>query len=162
MKYLTGNFLGVLCLTGMTVTTGLVPDATADTIYKSVDAQGNVTFSNMPPPAGVESQQVELPPGPTPAQQQQSIEEEQNLETQSDAIPEEDSAPVQEQEGQVVQPVTEYPQDTADTEDPVYVDDGYVGEPDRDRDERVRDGVDDRREVAPLPAETPRPAGRVR
>jgi hypothetical protein len=158
MKYLTGNFLGVLCLTGMTVTTGLVPDATADTIYKSVDAQGNVTFSNMPPPAGVESQQVELPPGPTPAQQQQSIEEEQNLETQSDAIPEEQTAPEQEQE----EPVTEYQQDTVDTEEPVYVDEGDVGDPERDRDERVRDGVDDAREVAPLPAEIHPPAGRVR
>jgi hypothetical protein len=158
MKYLTGNFLGVLCLTGMTVTTGLVPDATADTIYKSVDAEGNVTFSNMPPPAGVESQQVELPPDPTPAQQQQSIEEEQNLETQSDAIPEEDAAPEQEQE----EPVTEYQQDTVDTEEPVYVDEGDVGDPERDRNERVRDGVDDTRDVAPLPAEIHPPAGRVR
>jgi hypothetical protein len=162
MKYLTGNFLGVLCLTCMTMTTGLLPGvAAADTIYKSVDAEGNVTFSNTPP-AGVEAQQINLQPGPTPAQQQQSIEEEQNLETQSNAIPEEDSAPEQEQEEPVVQPDTEYQQDAGDNEDPVYVDDGYAGDPDRDRDERVRDGVDDVREVVPLPAEAGHAAGRAR
>jgi len=38
----------------------------ADDIYRSVDAQGNVTYSDEPPPGGQESQRVELPPGPSP------------------------------------------------------------------------------------------------
>lgn len=159
MTHQMKNFRVLPCLTAMTLTTSLlcIP-VMAEMIYKSVDAEGNVTFSSTPP-AGVEAQQIELQPGPTHAEQQQSLEAEQNLEAQSNEIPEEQAAPEQEQEP-VVQPDTEYQQDAGDNEDPVYVDDGYVG--DGDRDERVRDGVDDVREVQPLPAETHRPAGRVR
>jgi len=157
-------------LTAITLSTTLlcIP-ALAETIYKSIDAEGNVTFSSTPP-AGVDAQQIELQAGPTPAQQQQSTEEEQNLETQSNEMyqetVEESPAEAQEQpEEQPVsedQPVGEDQQDSGDDVDPVYVGDGYVGDPERDRDERVRDGVDDVREVTPLPAEGRRPAGRVR
>ncbi|MGB7934444.1 MAG: DUF4124 domain-containing protein [Gammaproteobacteria bacterium] len=152
------------CLTAITLTTCLLcMPAMAETIYKSVDAEGNVTFSSTPP-TGVEAQQIEMQPGPTPAQQQQSLEVEQNLETQSNEMYQEteDSA-AETQEEPAVQPDTEYQQDAgdaADNEDPVYVDDSYVDEPDRD--ERVRDGVDDVQEITPLPAEAHRPAGRVR
>jgi len=163
MKYLTGNFLGVLCLTCMTMTTGLLPGvAAADTIYKSVDAEGNVTFSSTPP-TGVESQQIELQPGPSPAAQQQSLEAEQNLEEQSNELYQEVTPPPQEQEEPAVQQDTEYQQhsgDAADEDNPVYVGDGYVGDPDRN--ERVRDGVDDVRDVAPRPAEAGHAAGHVR
>jgi len=150
----------IVLATGLTCAT-----AWADTIYKSVDAEGNVTFSNTPPPPGVEAQQIELSPGPTPAQQQQSIQAEQNLEAQSDTIPEEDSGDTSaEQEDEpVVEPTTEYQEESVDSEDndqPVVVDDGYVD--DTDRNERLQDGVDDVKEVAPLPAEIHRPAGRVR
>jgi len=68
--------------------------------------------------------------------------------------------PEQEQEEPAVQSDTEYQQDAGDNEDPVYADDGYVD--DVDRDERVRDGVDDVKEIEPLPAEIHHPAGRVR
>jgi hypothetical protein len=150
-------------LTAITLSTSLLClPALAETIYKSIDAEGNVTFSSTPP-AGVEAQQIELQPGPTPAQQQQSLEAEQNLEAQSNEIPEEQPASEQEQEEPAVQQDTEYQQDSgdaADEDNPVYVGDGYVGDPDRN--ERVRDGVDDVREVTPLPAEGRRPAGRVR
>ena len=82
------NFRKLLCLTASTLISILLcGTAAAETIYKTVDAQGNVSFSNTPPPEGVEAQQIELQPGPTPAQQQQSIETEQNLETQSNEIP---------------------------------------------------------------------------
>ncbi|MGD2056391.1 MAG: DUF4124 domain-containing protein, partial [Gammaproteobacteria bacterium] len=134
--------------------------AMAETVYKSIDAEGNVTFSSTPP-AGAEAQQIELQSGPTPAQQQQSLEAEQKLEAQSNEIPEDQSMPEQEQEEEpVVQPDTEYQQDAVDNEDPVYADDGYAD--DVDRNERVRNGVDDVREIEPLPAEMHRPAGRVR
>jgi Domain of unknown function (DUF4124) len=163
MTYQKKNVRTLPCLTAMTLTiTLLCIPAVAETVYKSVDAEGNVTFSNTPPPAGVDVQQIELQPGPTPAAQQQSIEEEQNLEAQSNAIPEEESAPEQEQEQEepAVQQDTEYQQDAGENEEPVYAGDGYVDDPDRD--ERVRDGVDDVREITPLPAEMHRPAGRVR
>jgi len=164
MSFQTRNFRVLPYLTAITLTTTLLcATAAAETIYKSVDAQGNVTFSNMPPPAGVEAQQIELQPGPTPAEQQQSLEAEQNLEAQGNAIPEEESAPEEDQEEPAVEPTTEYQQesnDPGDDEEPVVVDEGYVGDPDRD--ERLRDGVDDVREVTPLPAEVHRPAGRVR
>jgi len=157
------NFRVLPCLTAITLATSLlcIP-ALAETIYKSVDAEGNVTFSSTPP-AGVEAQQIELQPGPTPAQQQQSIQAEQNLEAQSNEIPEEQPAPEQEQEEPVVQPDTEYQQDSGDAaeeDNPVYVGDGYVGDPNRN--ERVRDGVDDVRDVAPRPAEAAHAAGRAR
>jgi len=154
-------------LTAITLGTSLlcIP-ALAETIYKSIDAEGNVTFSSTPP-AGVEAQQIELQAGPTPAQQQQSTEEEQNLETQSNEMYQEtvEENPAEAQEQPEEQPVSEDQQESgdADVEDnPVYVGDDYVGDPERDRDERVRDGVDDVRDVAPRPAEAGRAAGRAR
>jgi hypothetical protein len=149
-------------LTAITLSTTLlcIP-ALAETIYKSIDAEGNVTFSSTPP-AGVDAQQIELQAGPTPAQQQQSTEEEQNLETQSNEMYQEtvEENPAEAQEQPEEQPVSEDLQDSGDDADPVYVGDGYVDDPERN--ERVRDGVDDVREVTPLPAEVRRPAGRVR
>jgi hypothetical protein len=68
--------------------------------------------------------------------------------------------PAEAQEQPEEQPVSEDLQDSGDDADPVYVGDGYVDDPERN--ERVRDGVDDVREVTPLPAEVRRPAGRVR
>jgi hypothetical protein len=157
------NFRVLPCLTAITLSTTLlcIP-AMAETIYKSVDAQGNVTFSNTPPPAGVQAQQIELQPGPTPAQRQQSLEAEQNLEEQSNELYQEtvQESPPEAQEEPVVEPDTAYQQDSGDNENPVYADDGYVD--DVDRDERVRDGVDDVKEIEPLPAEIHRPAGRAR
>jgi len=159
MTYQKKNFHSLPCLTAITLTTSLlcIP-VMAETIYKSVDAEGNVTFSSTPP-AGVEAQQIELQPAPTQAEEQQSIEEMKNLEEQSNALDQEVTPPPQEQEETAVQPDPEYQQDAGD-EDPVYVGDGYVGDPDRN--ERVRDGVDDVREITPLPAEIHHPAGRVR
>jgi hypothetical protein len=157
------NFHVLPRLTAITLATSLlcVP-ALAETIYKSIDAEGNVTFSSTPP-AGVEAQQIELQPGPSPAAQQQSLEAEQNLEQQSNELYQEVTPPPQEQEEPAVQQDTEYQQDSgdaADEDNPVYVGDGYVGDPDRN--ERVRDGVDDVRDVAPRPVEAGHAAGRAR
>jgi hypothetical protein len=162
MTCLRKNFRKLLCLTAIALSAGpLLDTAVAETIYKSVDAEGNVTFSNTPPAEGVEAQTIELQPGPTPAQQQQSIEEEQNLETQSNEIPVEN--PPSEQEPPVVQPTTEYQQDSNDSdnnEDPVVVDEGYVG--DRYQDERLREGDNEGMEGRPGPSEAPHPAARFR
>ena len=166
MTYQKKNFTTLPCLTAITLVSCLlcIPSV-AETIYKSVDAEGNVTFSNTPPPTGVEAQQIQLQPGPTPAAQQQSLEAEQNLEEQSNELYQEVTPPPQEEEEPAEQQDTEYQQGSSDVDDednPVYVGDGYVGDPERDRDERVRDGVDDVRDVAPRPAEAGHAAGRAR
>jgi hypothetical protein len=167
MKYQTGNVRGKLCLTCLALTTALLLDsAAADTIYKTVDAQGNVTFSNTPPPAGTSAQQIDLPPGPTPSQLQESQQQEQNLENMADDMESGENSDEQpSQEEQPVESTTEYQQDSgdaADDQDPVVVDDGYVG--DRTRDEVARDRVDDRNEVTPGPAPVgvAHPEGRYR
>lgn len=49
-----------------------------DEIYRSVDAEGNVTYSDTPPAGGSESEVVELPPGPSPDAIKESTE--RNLE----------------------------------------------------------------------------------
>jgi hypothetical protein len=159
MNYRMRHIRALPCLTAIALSTSLLSVAAmAETIYKSVDAEGNVTFSSTPP-AGVEAQQIELQPAPTQAEEQQSIEEMKNLEEESNALDQEVTPPPQEQEETAVQPDPEYQQDAGD-EDPVYVGDGYVGDPDRN--ERVRDGVDDVRDVVPRPAEAGHAAGRAR
>jgi hypothetical protein len=45
----------------------LAGTATADQIYRSVDADGNVTFSNQPPPNAVTVDEVNLQPVPSDA-----------------------------------------------------------------------------------------------
>ena len=152
MKYLTGNIRGMLCLTCLVLTTGLLLErATAETIYKTVDAKGNITFSNTPPPEGTNAQQIELPAGPTPAQVQESQQEEQNLENTANDMDSGENAgePRPQEDEQPVEPTMEYQQGAGDDQDSVVVDDGYVG--DRTRNEMERDRVDDRNEVTPGP-----------
>ncbi len=55
----------------------------AQPLYKSVNEQGEVTFSDSPPPSAVEVQEVQLQPGPSAAQQQESIERAQRIESQA-------------------------------------------------------------------------------
>jgi hypothetical protein len=165
MNTLTRNIRLMLSLFGLTLIVCLLPaTAAADTVYKSVDAQGNVTFSNIPPPPGSNAQQIELPSGPTPAEEQQSQQQEQSLENMTNQLGNGDNSGEQQpQAAQPVQPTTEYEQgsgDAGDDQDPAVVEEGYVG--DRTRNERVRDGVDDVREVAPGPADVPHPAARGR
>jgi hypothetical protein len=52
----------------------LAGTAAAEQIYKSVDAEGNVTFSNEPPAGAVNVDQVKLQPGPSDAAQQAARE----------------------------------------------------------------------------------------
>ena len=152
-------------LAAITLATSLLcAPALAETIYKSVDAEGNVSFSSTPP-AGVESQEIELQSGPTPAQQQQSVEAAQQLEQQSDELyqetVEDSSADAQEEPDVQYDPEDQQESgDAGDDGDPVYVGGDDMDE--RTRDERVRDGVDDVREVVPRPVEAGHAAGRAR
>ena len=151
------HFRALLCLTTVTLATSLFPCVVgAETIYKSVDAQGNVTLSDTPPAQGADAQQIGIQPGPTPAQQQESIEAEQNLEKLSNEIPY--GTPAAGQSGPDVQPTTFNQQGSGDDGDPAYVDGGYVG--DGYRDERLREGVNREIEDRSVPAYAPRGRGR--
>lgn len=48
--------------------------AAAEQIYRSVDAEGNVTFSSEPPAGAVDVNEVSLQPGPSAAEQQAAQE----------------------------------------------------------------------------------------
>jgi hypothetical protein len=56
--------------------------AMAQEIYKSVDAQGRVTFSSSPPPGvpGELVQKVKIPPGPTEEQRQEAAQRAKEIE----------------------------------------------------------------------------------
>lgn len=163
MTTLTENLRSILCLTGILLIMGSLPDtAAADTIYKTVDAQGNITFSNTPPPEGANAQQIDLPPGPTPAEEQQGQQQEQQLENTANDLGNGNNAGAPQAE-QPVQPASEYPQSTDDVDGEqgtAVVEDGYVG--DRTRNEHIRDRVDDMREVRPGPAAVSHPEAHVR
>jgi chaperonin cofactor prefoldin len=55
--------------------------ATAEAVYKSVDAQGRVTYSSTPPPdaPGEMVEEVSIEPGPTEQQQQEAMERAKKL-----------------------------------------------------------------------------------
>ena len=54
------------CMLMLAVPTGTVA---AEQIYRSVDAEGNVTFSSQPPADAVDVDEVSLPPGPSAEEQ---------------------------------------------------------------------------------------------
>jgi len=55
----------------------------AQPLYKSVNEQGEVIFSDRPQPGAVEVQEVQLQPGPSEARQQESIERAKRIESQA-------------------------------------------------------------------------------
>lgn len=59
LKPVLGGVLLGLCVAGPLL---------AQTVYKSVDEQGNVTYSAEPPKQSEAVERVKLPPGPTPAE----------------------------------------------------------------------------------------------
>lgn len=55
----------------------------AQPLYKSVNERGEVTFSDSPPPSAVEVQEIQVQPGPSEAQQLESIERAKRIESQA-------------------------------------------------------------------------------
>jgi len=51
---------------------GLPGSAAAQKVYRSVDPQGNVIYSDAPPSDAAQTQRIELPPGPTEEQVKQA------------------------------------------------------------------------------------------
>jgi hypothetical protein len=68
------QFTHTICTGCMLALALLAGTATAEQIYKSVDADGNVTFSNEPPADAVDVDEVKVRPGPSAAEQQAARE----------------------------------------------------------------------------------------
>ena len=62
-----------LCLVGFSVV------VSAETVYRSVDAEGNVTFSSQPLQDAKEVEQVEIAPGPSEESQKEAMQRQQRL-----------------------------------------------------------------------------------
>ena len=58
----------------------------AQPLYKSVNSQGEVTFSDKPLPNAVEVQEIQVQPGPTEAQQRESTESLRRIESQANDL----------------------------------------------------------------------------
>ena len=66
--------------------------ASAEEIYKSVDADGNVTYSSVPTEEAVEIQPVSVPDVPSAAQQQEAVQRERQLQQAADSLARDRSA----------------------------------------------------------------------
>ena len=135
--------------------------ATAENIYRSVDANGNVTYSNKPPANAVNVNKVSIQPGPSDAEQREAQERLQRQETTPNAMSEERERRLQEQKAAT--PAAPAP---VEPEEPVNQ---YYGDPTRyygypnpntsrreERREERRDQIRNRLQERPvqLPART--------
>jgi len=73
----------------------------AQQAYKSVDAKGNVTYSSEPPEGVVDTQPVTISDAPTPAQRQEALRRERQLQQAADNLARERAA--RDMQSQVVQ-----------------------------------------------------------
>ena len=62
------------------------PTATAQQVYRSVDAQGNVIYSDAPPADAAQTHTIELPPGPTEEQVKQAQQRTKALKESADKL----------------------------------------------------------------------------
>jgi len=58
----------------------------AETLYKSVDDKGEVTFSDTPPENAARVQEIQVQPAPTEQQQRESMEREKRIEQQANEL----------------------------------------------------------------------------
>jgi hypothetical protein len=63
-----------------------IPVAVAQTVYKSVDAEGNVTYSSTPAPEAVDIEAVDVPEGPSDAERQEAMAREQALQKKAESL----------------------------------------------------------------------------
>jgi len=75
----------------------LAGTAAAEQIYKSVDADGNVTFSSQPPADALDVDEVKVQPGPSAAEQQAARERVQAQEATASELGEARASRVQQQ-----------------------------------------------------------------
>lgn len=126
--------------------------AIAEPIYRSVDKEGEVTFSDKPPSTAVDVKQVEVKPAPTEAEHKESMERAQRIENQANEM----GAAHAERTPPPAQP----PEEVQPTETIQYYDDGNLNQYGR---ARRREAIKNRLGERPvqLPAHRPaqRPAG---
>jgi hypothetical protein len=101
----------------------LAQGAIAEKIYRSVDKKGEVTFSDEPPPAAVDVEQIEVQPAPTEAEHREGMERMQRMESQANKMGAERTPP----------PPGQFPEEVQPTENFQNYDDGYGGPYDRGR-----------------------------
>ena len=56
----------------------------AEQVYKSTNAQGEVVFSDEPPPDAVNVEQIEIQPAPTEAQHRESVQRAKRMESMAE------------------------------------------------------------------------------
>jgi hypothetical protein len=128
----------------------LAGTAVAEQIFRSVDAQGNVTFSNQPPEDSVTVDQVSVQPGPSDAAQREAQERMQRQEAaanelgKANASREQQKPPAAPAVPEPVQPVEPVNQ---------YYDGPYEYPPHNRIRDRIRDRIDDR--LPPRPVQQP-------
>jgi len=119
----------------------LAGTAAAEQIYKSVDAEGNVTFSSQPPANSVSVDQVSVQPGPSEAAQREAQERMQRQEATANELGEANAS----REQQKPSPPPAVPE-PVQPDEPVnqYYDGPYRYPPNNRIRDRIRDRIDDR------------------
>ena len=79
----------------------------AETLYKSVNEKGEITFSDSPPENAAHVQQIEVQPAPTEQQQREAMEREKMIEAQANKLGTANAARAQEREQQAPQEIPE-------------------------------------------------------
>jgi hypothetical protein len=127
--------------------------AVAEKIYRSVDKQGEVTFSDEPPPTAVDVEQVEVQPAPTEAEHRKSVERVKRMDAQANEMGEARAE-------RALKPPEQLPEEVQPTETIQHYDDGNVDPYDRARRRETIKNQPGERPVQ-LPAHRPaqRPAG---
>ena len=99
MNYPTRLIFIAICLSASNVI--------AEPVYKSVNEKGEITFSDSPPPAAVDVQQIQVQPAPTESQVQESQAREKRINAQANEL---GAANAQRQQNrqQVATPATPY------------------------------------------------------
>jgi hypothetical protein len=60
--------------------------ALAGQVYRSVDEEGRVTYSDKPPPSAADVEEVEVQPAPSGARQREGMERVRRMESQADEL----------------------------------------------------------------------------
>jgi len=79
----------------------------AETLYKSVNDKGEITFSDSPPENAAQVQEIQVQPAPTEQQQRESMEREKMIEAQANELGAANAARAQTREEQKPQEVPE-------------------------------------------------------
>ena len=119
--------------------------AAAEPIYRSVDADGNVTFSGTPPANAAAVEEVSVQPGPSAAAQREARERTQRQEAAASVMSEARA-------GRAQQPpsVNSSTADDAAHEDSGYYSYGYHRYPNTGRRDQIRDAVRERLQERPV------------